>query len=100
MNTKEFGYSGKYKDAITGQTLKDELVMQARREELQYFTAKGVWLKKPKGEARRRTGRSPISVKWVDVNKGDQMNPDWRSRQVGALVDVPPYAMLLVDRIR
>ena len=43
---------------------------------------KGVWLKRPKGEARRRTGKSPISVKWVDINKGDDLHPRYRSRLV------------------
>ena len=43
------GYSGKYKDATTGQTLRDDLVAAARAEELTYFTKKGVWVKVPKG---------------------------------------------------
>ena len=30
----------------------------------------------------RRTGRPPISVRWVDVNKGDDLNPRYRSRLV------------------
>ena len=32
--------------------------------------------------ARARTGRPPISVRWVDVNKGDDVNPNYRSRLV------------------
>ena len=27
-------------------------------------------------------GKPPISVKWVDVNKGDDLNPNYRSRLV------------------
>ena len=27
-------------------------------------------------------GKAPISVKWVDVNKGDDLNPSYRSRLV------------------
>ena len=34
------------------------------------------------GEARRVTGKPPISVLWVDVNKGDNANPNIRSRLV------------------
>ncbi len=69
----EQGYSGKYKDNLTGQVLKDELVMAARMKELDYFNRKGVWVKVPKQRARQKTGRQPISVRWVDVNKGDEL---------------------------
>ena len=72
----EQGYSGRYRDDLTGQVLKDSLVQEARRKELAYFGSKKVWIKVPKGEARARTGRPPISVRWVDVNKGDDMNPN------------------------
>ena len=34
------------------------------------------------GEARRITGRPPITVRWVDVNKGDNEQPNIRSRLV------------------
>ena len=78
----EQGYSGSYKDDMTGQLLKDYLVQEARKKELEYFAAKGVWKKRPKGHARARTGKGPISVRWVDVNKGDEQNPRYRSRLV------------------
>ena len=34
------GYSCKYKDYLTGQLLKDELVFKARAVELEYFNSK------------------------------------------------------------
>ena len=37
----EQGYSGKYLDDISKQTLRDDSVEEARREELEYFVAKG-----------------------------------------------------------
>ena len=74
--------SGKFKDDITGQVLRDDLVRAARATELEYFRSKGVWAKRPRGEARRKTGRPPISVRWVDVNKGDDLHPKYRSRLV------------------
>ena len=80
--TPENGYSGKFVDDITKQPLKDELVREARVKELSYFNSKGVWLKRPKEEARKKTGRPPISVRWVDVNKSDETNPSYRSRLV------------------
>jgi len=36
------GYSGKCKDDLTGQTLRDDLVKQARAKELAWFNQKGV----------------------------------------------------------
>ena len=32
------------------------------------------------------TGRAPIGVKWVDINKGDEQNPEYRSRFVATEV--------------
>ncbi len=78
----EQGYSGKYRDDITKQPLKDELVIEARAKELRYFNDKGVWVKRPRSEAFATTGRAPVTVRWVDVNKGDDANPKYRSRLV------------------
>ncbi len=82
LHGPEQGYSGRFRDDMTHQVLRDDLVHEARQKELQYFTSKGVWLKRPKGEAKRRTGKGPISVRWVDVNKGDDLCPRYRSRLV------------------
>ncbi len=76
------GHSGRYRDDLTGQVLKDVLVQEARAKELEFFYAKNVWLKIPKAEVRARGGRQPISVRWVAVNKGDDLNPKYRSRLV------------------
>ncbi len=75
-------YTGKCKDDITGQVLRDDLVREARAKELEYFKSKGVWAKRPRREAKQVTGRPPISVRWVDVNKGDDLSPRYRSRLV------------------
>ncbi len=45
------GYSGTYRDDLTGQILKDEWVHEARAKELEFFHAKSVWLKIPKAHA-------------------------------------------------
>ncbi len=76
------GYSGKYRDDLTGQVLNDVLVKEARAKELEFFYSKNVWLKVPKREVHARGGRQPISVRWVDVNKGDDLNPKYRFRLV------------------
>ena len=75
-------FSGRHKDDLTGQILNDRLVQEARLKELEYFHQKGVWVKVPRSEARRVTGRPPITVRWVDVNKGDDISPRYRSRLV------------------
>jgi len=51
-------FSGTYRDDISGQILRDDLVREARQKELRYFCEKGVWVKRPKDEARRKTGRA------------------------------------------
>ena len=76
------GFSGRFRDDLTGQVLNDALVIKAREVELSFFHSKGVWTKRPKSHARSKTGRPPISVRWVDANKGDDPNPNVRSRLV------------------
>ena len=73
---------GPYRDSITGQPLLPELVREARRKELEYFATKKVWELRDRGEAVRRQGKPPISVRWVDINKGDDEEPNYRSRLV------------------
>ena len=69
-------------DATTGQVLKWELVKKARVLEMDYFSTKGVWDKRPIQECYDVTGKGPTSVRWVDVNKQDETNPKYRSRLV------------------
>ena len=61
----------------------------ARQKELKYFLAKEVWLKRPRNEAYHVTGKRLISVKRVDVNKGDDLNPNYRSRLVARDIRLP-----------
>ncbi len=35
-------------------------------------------MKVPRHEAYDKTGKKPIAVRWVDVNKGDDINPEIR----------------------
>ena len=71
-----------FRDAIIGQALNPALVREARKKELEYFESKGVWQKRLRSEAYKFTGKPPISVKWVGVNKGDDEFPNYRSRLV------------------
>ena len=56
------GYSGKFKDDLTGQLFKDELVAQARAVELTYFQSKVVWRKVFRLGARATYGKSHITL--------------------------------------
>jgi hypothetical protein len=58
------------------------MVPEARAKELSFFYSKGVWVKRPHSMARAKTRRPPISVRWVDVSKGDELNLKYRSRFV------------------
>ena len=78
-----------FKDAITGQPLDPTLVKAARAKELEYFATKGVWHYRPRSEALARMGKPPITVKWVDVNKGDDIEPNYRSRLVAREIRRP-----------
>lgn len=50
---------------------------------LQHFLKKkDVWTKVPRSEALARTGKAPISVRWIDTNKGDDDTPNIRCRLV------------------
>ena len=74
--------SERFVDDLTGLPLPPELCRAARRKEIEYFRSKGVWDMRSINEARRVMRRPPISVRWVETNKGDDQNPNIRSRLV------------------
>ena len=55
-------------------------VEKARTEEVEFLKTKGILELVDYGECERRTGRKPVSVRWVDVNKGDDLKTNYRSR--------------------
>ena len=71
-----------YVDSVTGQPLDNAFVDQARTLELKYFEDQRVWEKRPYAEAMAKMGKKAITVKWIDTNKGDEDNPNYRSRLV------------------
>ena len=58
------------------------LVAAARKEEMLTFQQHGVYVKRPISECIEQTGKRPIGIRWVDVNKGDEQEPEYRSRLV------------------
>ena len=41
-----------------------------------------VYEKVPVRQCWERTGKASVGVRWVDINKGDDVNPAYRSRLV------------------
>ena len=71
-----------YWDDLSGKRLNESGVRKARSEELGELAKHGVYTKVPVSQCWNRTGSKPIGTRWVDVNKGDDKNPDYRSRLV------------------
>jgi len=71
-----------YWDDLSGKKLKPNLVKKAREEEMEEFNKHMVYKKVPLAKAWSSTGKKPIAVRWVDVNKGDEQDPNYRSRLV------------------
>ena len=57
-------------------------VMKARRKEVEYIRDKKVYEKIPRHLAVQN-GWKIIKTRWIDINKGDQKDPLYRSRFVG-----------------
>ena len=79
----------RFVDDLTGLPLDPELCKAARRKELGYFEFKHVWVLCKISECRSRTGCPPIRMRWVETNKGDDKNPNIRSRFVAREMRLP-----------
>eukprot|EP00973_Karenia_brevis_P000364 52380-Karenia_brevis.AAC.1 len=73
-------YSGyDFYDDASGAKLDKAKTVEARALEMKFFRDKGVYTKVP-----RSSVKGPIiTTRWLDVNKGDESAPDYRSRLVG-----------------
>ena len=69
-------------DDTSGAPLVPAMVAAARREEIEYFKQMKVYRKVHRDECWKATGKGPIQVRWVDINKGDDAHPNYRSRLV------------------
>ena len=69
-------------DDVKNQRLDVKKVRAARHEEIQYMLKKGIWREVDIQECWDRTGRAPVSVKWVDTDKGHDGEENIRSRLV------------------
>ena len=65
-------------DDVHGGLMDKELATAARRMEIEFFRKMGVYT-----NVAREPWMEVISTKWIDTNKGDIDNPNYRARVVG-----------------
>ena len=75
-------------DDISGEPLDSEGVRRARKDELEEFRRHGVYRKVPISRCFEMTGAPPIGTRWVDINKGDSVHPEFRSRLVAQEIKI------------
>ena len=75
-------FEGKVWDDAKGGWLMEDKVKAAREEEMEIVKQRGVYERRPWTEAKERTGKAPIKLRWVDTNKGTESEPNYRSRIV------------------
>ena len=73
---------GQYWDEVSNKRLEKSLVEAARLDEIKGLYQYGVYDKVSIDECWERTGKAPIRVRWLDINKGDEANKEYRSRLV------------------
>ena len=69
-------------DDVSGVVLDTDGVQKARMEEMDIFRQYQVYTKVSEQESWNVTGKGPIGVRWIDINKGDTMSPEYKSRLV------------------
>ena len=82
INQEWLGHTEAYYDNISGEWLNPDMVREARKEEMAEVRKHRVYEKVDTAECYERTGKAPIGTRWVDVNKGDSVHPEYRSRLV------------------
>ena len=68
---------------MSGKVLDSKLVKAARKDEKDGVYSCKIFDKVPIKECYDNTGAAPVSTRWIDINKGDDDDPDYRSRWVG-----------------
>ena len=75
-------HGGPYYDSVTGMPLDPAKVQAARKEEMKWVLKQDLYEVVDEKVCWDETNRPPISLKWVDRNKGDEMRENYRSRLV------------------
>jgi hypothetical protein len=69
-------------DDVSGAQLDTGKVKAARAEEVDVIREFGVYTKVPLTQCWEETGKAPIDTRWIDINKGDSVTENYRSRFV------------------
>ena len=69
-------------DDLSGMKLDRGKVEEAKQKQIEYVRKKGVWKKISRREALAN-GWEIIKTRWIDINKGDDETPIYKSRAVG-----------------
>ena len=69
-------------DDVTGAELEPQRVAQARQDEMEFFYKMNAYTRCSRACIVEEKGKL-IDVRWIDTNKGDAANPNYRSRLVG-----------------
>jgi len=69
-------------DHVNGGCLNTEMVRKAREEELEWVRKAELYEVVPRQTCLQETGKQPVTLRWVDTNKGDDQKPNYRSRLV------------------
>ena len=78
MNFADLYAGREFVDDMTGMPLDHGMAVTARKKEIDFFKARGVYTK-----LRRESWMKVITTKWIDHNKGDVTTPHYRARLVG-----------------
>ena len=63
-------------DDVFGAELDPKMVQKARQDEIEYVRSMNLYTKAKISDCLQKTGKKPIAVRWIDVNKGDAKNPN------------------------
>ena len=76
---KQLHHGMEYYDDVYGKPLEKNMAIQARKLEMQFVKKKQVHSKFDRAEAKG-IGAKIITTRWIDTNKGDEINRDCPSR--------------------
>ena len=79
-------------DNVSGKYLDPRLVAQARKEEIDVIDEMKVWIRVP-----RPTDKPVLKGRWVDIDKGDADEPNYRSRYVAKDINKGPKSRVIAQ---
>ena len=75
-------HNGEFRNEMSGKLPSSEEIIAARFEEIKHLHSYDVYEKVPIDQCCNSTGRTLMTIKWVDINQGDKVYHDYRSRLV------------------